>query len=123
MVYQIHIEARKTRLFTDMHSHIRIPYRTLKEMRRLYPDGDFVIIGEIGCMARTAAEGDRLCLEDGREIPILPRGSFKWPFERIIGYAEVQEKYYVATIGGFFHLLINLIYAISKMVKRAGRCS
>lgn len=77
----------------------KLSYRTVKEMRGLYPDGNFTVIGEIGGIARFPDSGDRLIAETGSAIPILPRGSLKRPFEWVSGYIAVGKHTYIAVIG------------------------
>lgn len=77
----------------------KFSYRTVKEMRELYPDGNFTVIGEIGGIARFPDSGDRLISETGSAIPILPRGSLKRPFEWVCGYIAVGNHTYLAVIG------------------------
>ena len=98
MLYRIDPEAEKTRTYTEPYSLCRLPYHTAKEMRERYPDGNFVIIGEIGAFARSATAGDRLVIDEGKTIPILPRGSFARPFEWIAGYIPVERSTYIAAI-------------------------
>ena len=78
----------------------KLSYRTVKEMHRLYPDGNFTVIGEIGGIAQFPDSGDRLIVETGHTIPILPRGSLKRPFEWVSGYIAVGKHTYIAVIGG-----------------------
>lgn len=106
MIYQIYTQTGKNRFFTEVRSFSKIPYVTAKEMKKRYPDRDFIIIGEIGSLAHAPIDGDRLFIKDGKVIPILPRGSLKRPFEWVVGYTAVQENSYVAVVGGFFHLIM-----------------
>jgi hypothetical protein len=108
MIYHIQASTEKTRYTTDAHGCCKIPYITIKEMKRRHPDESFVIIGEIGNAERAPTEGAKLCTEDGKMMPILPRGSFRWPFERVIGYVRVENNSYVAVIGGFFRLFVSI---------------
>ena len=108
MTYHISLQTEKTRFFTEVYSCSEIPYFTVKGMRKRYPDGNFVIIGEIGCLEHAPADGDWLCTEDGKAIPIFPRGSMKRPFEWVLGYTSVQENSYIAVIGGVLHLLVGI---------------
>lgn len=99
MFYRLYPQTNDARLFTKLHSRSRLPYRTAKEMRERYPNGNFVIIGEIGSFARPPTDGDKLLTEDGQILPILPRGSLKRPFEWIAGYVAVDKNAYLAAIG------------------------
>lgn len=118
MLYQINAQSEKLRFYTETRSCSKIPYYTVKEMRNRYPDKSFVVIGEIGGIARASANCDKLCLNDGRALPILPRGSIKRPFEWAIGYAEVQGNCYVAVIGGIFHLFMAMKCIIKSLGNR-----
>ena len=102
MLYQLYPQAHEARLFTEPRSQSRLPYRTEKEMRSLYPNGNFVVIGEIGSFARPPTDGDRLLTGDGQTLPILPRGSLKRPFEWISGYIMVGENAHVAAVKSIF---------------------
>lgn len=108
MIYRICTQTGKIRFFADVRSGGRIPYITAREMKKRFSDKSFVIIGEIGSLARAQTDGDLLYMEDGKAIPILPRGSLKWPFEWVKGYALVQKDSYVAVIGGFFHFVLSI---------------
>lgn len=98
MLYRLYPQIKQTRFFTEKYSRCQIPYRTAKEIRALYPDESFVIIGEIGIFAQTHAEEDMLLTESGKAIPIFPRGSVKKPFEWIAGYIAVGENTYTAAV-------------------------
>jgi len=99
MLYWLCPQAEEIRLFMEPHSRSRVPYRTAKEMRILYSNGNFVIIVEIGSFARPPTDGDKLLTGDGQAIPVLPRGSLKRPFEWFAGYVAVDKNTYLAVIG------------------------
>lgn len=109
MLYKIHPQNEELKLFREPHSRYKVPYRTVKEMQKLYPDGDFTIIGEIGGIARPPKVGDLLLITNGKFIPILPRGSLRKPLEWVSGYVEVDKNIYLAAIRSpitiFYHLL------------------
>lgn len=98
MHYRIVPQANALKLYRDPHSGSKLPYHTIKEMRQLYPNGNFAVIGEIGGFARRANDGDHLIIMDGKSIPILPRGSLIKPLERVAGYVAVDENTYLAVI-------------------------
>ena len=118
MLYQIDMQSVNLRFFTEPRSFIKIPYYTVKEMRNRYPDRNFAVIGEIGGIARASGKCDKICVEEGKELPILPRGSLKRPFEWVIGYAGVQGNRYVAVIGGIFHLFMAVKCVIKSLGNR-----
>lgn len=99
MIYRIYPQTDSAKFYTEPRSRSRLPYRTVKEMRARYPDGSFIIIGEIGGIARPPNNGERLLTGDGKTLPILPRGSLKKPFEWITGYIAVDKNTYIAAIG------------------------
>jgi len=68
-------------------------------------------------MSRIPENTDKLCLGEGKFLPILPRGSLIRPFEWVIGYIEVQKDHYVAVIGGFFHLFTAIWYFLKRTFK------
>lgn len=80
------------------HSRYRIPYYSAKEMRVLYPNENFTVIGEIGSFARPPTDGDKFVTEDGQLLPVLPRGSLKKPFDRVAGYVPVRRDTYLALV-------------------------
>ena len=98
MHYRIVPQTNALKLYREPHSGSKLPYRTIKEMRTLYPNGNFAVIGEIGGFARPPDDGDLLLIMDGKSIPILPRGSLIKPFEWVAGYAAVDENTYLAVI-------------------------
>jgi len=98
MLYRIVPQTNALKLYREPHSGSKLPYRTIKEMRKLYPDGNFVIIGEIGGIARPPTDGDHLLIGGGKSIPILPRGSLRKPFEWVAGYVAVDGNTYLAAI-------------------------
>lgn len=102
MLYQLYPQAGQTRIFTEKYSRSKIPYRTAKEMRELYPGGGFVIIGEIGIFAEVLADQNMLLTSVGKAVPIFPRGSLIKPFEWIAGYIAVGENTYVAAVRSIF---------------------
>lgn len=116
MIYRIYPEVEKTRFFIDVHTGHRIPYYTAREMEKRYPDGSFVIIGEIGGHKDAPAGGDQIAFGEEKAIPIHPRGSVKPPFEWVIGYAPVQEKSYVAVIGGIFQFFRAIVGQLKKLI-------
>ena len=67
-------------------------------MRERYPDGAFTVIGEIGGRSPPHEHGDTLLTDDGKSIPVLPRGSLRGPFEWVAGYIPVGENTYVAAV-------------------------
>lgn len=98
MLYRIDPQSDSLKFYREPYSGSRLPYHTVRGMRELYPDGSFVIIGEIGCAARPPNDGDRLLIANGKFIPILPRGSLRKPLEWIIGYVAVDKNTYLAAI-------------------------
>lgn len=100
MLYRVYPQTGLTKLYTEPHSGSRLPYRTVKEMRELYPHDNFTVIGEIGGFARPPNDRDRLLTEDDKVLSILPRGSLQRPFEWVAGYVAVGKNTYLAAIKG-----------------------
>ena len=71
-------------------------------MKEMYPEEDFVVIGEIGICAETFNTQDILLTDDGKLVPIFPRGSLTKPFEWIAGYIAVGENTYVAAVRSIY---------------------
>lgn len=92
MLYRIYPQTSVLKFYREPHSKTKLPYRTEKEMKKLYPDGNFTIIGEIGGIAKPTKDSDYLSVDDDKIITILPRGSLIKPFEWIAGYVEVEKK-------------------------------
>jgi phospholipase/carboxylesterase len=97
MIYRLYPQTG-TRLFTGKYGRYRIPYLPVKKMRELYPKSGFVIIGEIGGLAKVSGCQDKLLTSTGKEISIHPRGSMTRPFEWVAGYIAVGENTYVAVV-------------------------
>jgi len=74
----------------------------MKKMKELYPNKNFIIIGEIGSMIKIFNSQDTLLTDDGKAIPISPRGSLKRPFEWIAGFIAVGENTYIAAVKSIF---------------------
>lgn len=108
MLYRIYPQTNSLKFYKEPYSGSKIPYLTVKEMRKVYPNGDFVIIGEIGSTVRPPNDGDELIIANGELIPILPRGSSKKPFEWVSGYVAVGEKTYIAVLGSPLKILIKI---------------
>jgi hypothetical protein len=102
MLYRLDPQTSAAQFYTEPHSRSKLPYRTAKEMRKLYPDHSFAVIGEIGGSARPPHGGDRLLTGDGKILPILPRGSLKKPLEWVIGYVAVDKNTYIAVVKSLF---------------------
>ena len=98
MLYRIDPQTDALKLYREPYSGSKLPYQTVKEMRQLYPDRKFAIIGEIGGFARPPNNGDHLLIANDKFIPILPRGSLRKPFEWVTGYVAVGENAYLAVI-------------------------
>ncbi len=98
MLYRIVPQTNALKLYREPYSGSKLPYRNIKEMKKIYPDKNFSVIGEIGNIARSPNDGDHLLIGDGKFIPILPRGSFRKPFEWVVGYIAVDKNTYLAAI-------------------------
>lgn len=105
MTFRLYPQTAKTWIFTEPRSRCRLPYRTVKEIRVLYPCENFLIVGEIGSRSRPPERGDILLTEDGKSIPILPRGSRHRPFEWVAGYIAVEKNTYIAAVRSIFPTL------------------
>jgi len=81
-------------------------------MKEIYPDKNFVIIGEIGIFADTFKFQDVLLTDDGKFVPIFPRGSLTKPFEWIAGYAAVGENTYVAVVKSIFPPFLRRLFVV-----------
>ena len=114
MLYRIERNVDCAKLYREPRSRSKLPYRTAKEMRELYPDGGFNIIGEIGGFACAPDRGDFLIEDNGNKIPIHPRGSLIPPFEWVAGYIPVGKSSYLAVIRS---LLCWLIFKKQKYDK------
>ncbi|MDD3350125.1 MAG: hypothetical protein PHC40_04620 [Eubacteriales bacterium] len=64
----------------------------------MYEKSDYDVIGEIGNSAREYNNQDVILSNEGKLIPIFPRGSIVRPFEWIVGYAAISKNTYVAVV-------------------------
>jgi len=71
-------------------------------MRELCPGGGFAIVGEIGNFSKPTGCQDIFLTNDGKELPIYPRGSLIKPFEWIAGYIRVDKNIYIAAVASIF---------------------
>jgi hypothetical protein len=58
MIYRLDLTIDIKKCYIELRSGSNFPYLTVKEMRALYPDGNFTIVGEIGSITRST-EGRR----------------------------------------------------------------
>lgn len=107
MIYRLYPQEKQTKIFMGKYSRSEIPYLPVKKMRKMYPDGGFVVIGEIGNFARSPSGQDMLLICDGAQAPIFPRGCVRRPFEWIVGYAAVEEDTYVAVVHNPFSAFLR----------------
>jgi phospholipase/carboxylesterase len=92
----------------EKNSRCKIPYLPVKRMREMYPDGSFVVIGEIGNIARTLPGQDTLLISNGAEVSIFPRGCMRRPFEWIVGYVAVEENTYIAVVQNLLSIFLPI---------------
>lgn len=102
MLYRTDPQRRPSKRFIEPYTKCEVWYFSKKELSALYRDKNFNVIGEIGGSAHVPNQGDVLIVESGKEIPILPRGSLIRPFERIIGYAALENDSYLAVVWSLF---------------------
>lgn len=107
MLYRPDPNIRTIKWYMEPRSRCRLPYFTPREMQELYNDGDFMIVGEIGGLARPQEDGDVLMADGARRIPILPRGSIKKPFEWVVGYIPVSRDTYLAVVGSVMPVFLR----------------
>jgi len=98
MIYRIKPQMDSPKFYREPHSGNNISYQTVKEIRKLYPDNNFTVIGEIGGFAQNSDSMDLLDIGDVKTIQILPRGNMKVPIEWVAGYVEVDTNSYIAAI-------------------------
>lgn len=91
MFHKINPEMKSSKFYRESHSGNNIPYQTVKEIRKLYPDNNFTIIGEIGGFAWNSDSRDLLDIGDSKTIPILQRGSMMVPLEWVTGMLRWME--------------------------------
>lgn len=109
MLYRIDPHVGSAKYCRGLHNGSKLPYRTVKEMRELYPDGNFAVVGEVGGFARPPNDRDRLLTGDGNVLPILPRGSLKRPFEWVDGYVAVGKNTYLAAVRSLIPKFLRLL--------------
>jgi phospholipase/carboxylesterase len=106
MTYRFYIKNNASFLMTERNSRCPVAYYSKYKMNELYPDGGYEVIGEIGNLAKKYSGQDTVATDEGKNIPIFPRGSMKKPFEWVAGYAAVAEDTYVAVIKSVIPRLI-----------------
>lgn len=107
MLYRPDPNISTTKCYIEPRSRCRLPYYTAREMREMYTEGDFMIVGEIGGLSRPPDDGDVLMADGARRIPILPRGSIKKPFEWVVGYIPVSRDTYLAAVGSVMPVFLR----------------
>lgn len=85
----------------ERNSKSMVDFYSKKTMERLYPNGGFEVIGEIGSITKKYPGQDIIMTNSYKQIPVFPRGSLKYPFEWIVGYAEVDKELYVAVVRSY----------------------
>lgn len=100
MLYRPDPNIRTKKCYIEPRTRCRLPCFTPREMGERYTEGNFTIIGEIGGLARSPDNGDTLMADGEKQIPILPRGSIKRPYEWVAGYVPVSRHTYLAAVGG-----------------------
>jgi len=96
MRYALDCRLDLERVFWIRKYRTRIPCLSAREIRRRHPDGDYVIVGEIGGWLDQVHASDLLVLEEKVEIPVLPQGSHCRPYEWVAGYVPVGKRVYIA---------------------------
>jgi hypothetical protein len=108
MIYRVDLTIKIKKCYIEPRSGSKIPYLTAKEMRLLYPDENFSIVGELGGLVKPPSDGDELLTATGRRIPILPRGSHQKPFEWVAGYIPMEGRLYAAAIRNLIPSFLQL---------------
>ena len=98
LVYRFYGLGGNMRPMTERHSRSLIRYTPKKMMKEMYPNGGYEIIGEINNGLTKYTEQDSIMTEEGKQIPIFPRGSSVYPIEWPVGYARIGESSYVTVI-------------------------
>jgi len=98
LVYRFYGQGSNMRPMTERHSRSLIHYTPKKMMKEIYPNGGYEIIGEINNGIKKYTEQDIVVTQEGKHIPIFPRGSSIPPIEWAVGYARIGENSYVAVI-------------------------
>lgn len=79
-----------------------IRFYTKKQIRRMYPNRNYKVIGEIG--NKEGHKINTVYTTDGTEISIYKKGSHNILIEKCIGYVEVEENIFLALISGILHI-------------------
>lgn len=113
MTYQF-IQTRQGSHYTlEPNSNTIVNYYSKNEIEKLYPKGEYHVIGEIGNFAKQYPKQDEILTETCKRIHIFPRGSIKKPFEWVCGYAEVDMNMYVAIVKS---ILPDLFYRKKRKI-------
>jgi len=98
LIYRFYGQCNNMPLMTERHSRSVLHYYPKKKMNEMYPNGGYEIIGEISNGIKKYSEQDIVVTDEGKHIPIFPRGSAIHPLEWTAGYAGIGENIYVAVI-------------------------
>lgn len=107
MLYRADHTVNTAGHYVEPFTRSRLPCRSAREMQALYPNGDYLIVGEIGVVTLMAADGDLLLAGDGTEVPICPRGSLTRPFEWVSGYIPMGGDVYAAATASIFPIVFR----------------
>lgn len=88
---------------------------TKKQMKEMYPNKDYVKVGEIGNKNGEYVGSTELC---NVKLPVYSVGSYNKLTEKPVGYIEVGKKNYVATVKNVFaqRLIVLLIILVMPFV-------
>jgi len=112
MVYRLYSHSKNA----DFRNTFRyfdssIKYYTKDEIYKMYPEGNFEVIGEIGNFSRKYVGQDMIVTDKGTKIPIFPRGSLKKTFEWEASYVPIGENIYVSVVKSIIPRCIFRLFA------------
>lgn len=118
LVYRFYNQMVDVCYMTEWSSCSRIAYSSKQRMDKLYPNGDYEVIGEIGNFAKEYPRQDVIITDTGKVIPIFPKGSIRKSFEWVTGYASVGENTFVAVVRSIVPKWILRLY-LKKFRRKA----
>ena len=88
-----------------------IKFYTKKEMRKLYPNKNFRVVGEIN--NKTGVQCGTVDNFDGKPVPVYKEKTYNKLTESIVGYTAVDKHIYLAVIRNKLIQRLVIIFIIT----------
>jgi hypothetical protein len=96
MNYKIINQSNYSGKTVDKKSGSTITFYTKKQMKVIYPNQNYMVVGEIG--EKNFEKGDGVYNTDGKLLPVQPLKAHDAVTEAVAGYAMVDENKFVAVV-------------------------